>query len=307
MDKVIQPTSDPDKLQSFLGSIGSASEDMILWFNVEQRLYHYTNLEGLQGIIANNDLWLTHAQYCNDEEELTHGLRIAQSVVQEQIQLNNPAHKEYLDELAKLLSGPQIDPVHICCFCEKDNLLSQWRAYAANGTGVSLEFETAGFGFVTGPDCPATMGLMRFWKVFYIPETQRKIIRSAINYYPKFESTASPLDWARWTIEAIRFFLPTFKNEAFTEEAEWRLIFTSAATNPVYPAYRVSRGMLIPHYRLSEIATSLGQGGKMLPLTAVRIGPSPNKRLNAASARSLLDRYGYNNVRVEISDSPYRG
>ena len=62
MNTAARSTSDPDKLARFLDSIGSFSEDMILWFNVEERLYHYTDLAGMKGIISGADLWLTHAQ-----------------------------------------------------------------------------------------------------------------------------------------------------------------------------------------------------------------------------------------------------
>ncbi len=307
MNSALNPTTEPDRLRGFLDSIGSWSEDLVLWFNVEQRLYHYTNLDGLKGIIGSSDLWLTHAQYCNDEGELIHGLRLTQSMVKEQAASSEGQQRAYLDELLRLLESPLLDPVYVCCFCEQDDLLSQWRAYAANATGVSLEFEPGRFNYITGPDCPPTIGLMRFWKVFYPPETQQKIIRNAIKYYPAFEPNAAPADWARWTVEAIRFFLPTFKNNDFGGEKEWRLIFTPASTSPVRPSYRVARGMLVPYYSLTELARQIGYPEQKLPLTSVRIGPSPNKRLNAASARMLLDKHGYEQIPVDVSETPYRG
>jgi|SRR5450759_2387598 Protein of unknown function (DUF2971) len=312
------PTLDIGKLSGFLSSIGSFSENLILWFSVEQNLYHYTNLDGLRGIVENDDLWLTHTQYCNDDEELTHGLRLAKEVCQQvvdnpvidakpQVPVPEPKRGEYLKELTRLLNDPQADAVYICCFCEKDDLLSQWRAYGANGAGVSLEFETVEFSFITGPDCPPDIGLMRFWKVFYPLETQQKIIRNAINYYPAQQPSASASEWARWTAEAIRFFIPTFKNNDFSEEKEWRLILTPAVGSAAKPSYRVARNMLIPYYSLSELSKKLGQPDRKLPLRAVRIGPGPNKRLNVASVRMLLDKNGYEQVRVEASATPYRG
>jgi len=56
---------------------------------------------------------------------------------------------------------------YVCCFCEEDDLLSQWRSYGANGTGVSLGFESTGFTFLTGADVPSQTGLMSLSRVFY--------------------------------------------------------------------------------------------------------------------------------------------
>jgi hypothetical protein len=133
-------------------------------------------------------------------------------------------------------------------------------------------------------------------------------VRSAINYYPAFEPAATPLDWARWTWEAIQFFIPTFKHEHFLEEEEWRLIFTPAFTTPVPPLFRVARGMLIPFYSLKQLATKMNPIERKLPLRSVRIGPSPSpsKELNAASAELLLKQHGYSFV-VDKSETPYRG
>jgi len=46
--------------------------------------HHYTDLDGLRGIVEKDDLWLTNAQYSNDEEEMEHGYEIARTVVREE-------------------------------------------------------------------------------------------------------------------------------------------------------------------------------------------------------------------------------
>jgi hypothetical protein len=300
-------TSNPDRLAEFLNSIGSFSTDRILWFNEARQLYHYTNLEGLNGIVRTDDLWLTHAQYCNDDEELTHGMRLTKRVLEEQRDKSDGKKRKYLDELLRIICKPELDPVYICCFCEEDDLLSQWRAYAANGMGVSLAIEPNKFRYITGRDCPPRFGVMRFWKVFYKVETQEKIIRNAIKFFPKFKARSTASEWAQWTAEAIRFFLPTFKNSDFSEEKEWRLIFSPAAGSPALPSFRVARGMLIPYYSLKALSNELGHGKQKLPIRTVRIGPCPNRRLNAASARLLLNQNGYEKSKLETSASPYRG
>jgi hypothetical protein len=312
MDGDVSPsvsyTTDLNRLRAFLDSIGSASEDMILWLPTIPNLSHYTNLDGVLGILTNDDLWLTHTRYCNDEAEMTHGLRIARNVIEEeQGKAGDTKRVEYLSALSKLLQSNEVDPVYVCCFCEQPDLLSQWRAYGANATGVSLEFQPPAFAYITGPDCPPVFGLMRFWRVFYKEDTQRKIIRSAVNYYPHFESGASPEEWVRWTWDAIRFFLPTFKHSDFFEENEWRLIFTPAPGCPAKLSYRAARGMLIPYYSLRKLSEQIGLKAQKLPLTRVRIGPNPNKTLNLASLKMLLETSGYGHVLCVGSNMPYRG
>ena len=73
---------DIDALDRFLNNVGSDSPNLIFSPGVLQAVYHYTDLNGLQGIVTNHDLWLTHSRYSNDDEELTHGFRIAREMIE---------------------------------------------------------------------------------------------------------------------------------------------------------------------------------------------------------------------------------
>ena len=139
--------------------------------------------EGAIGIISGGDLWLTNSRYSNDDEELNCGHRLVDSVLDE-LQKEAAADASRLNWLRKLrvrIRAARGDQVYVCCFCERDNLLSQWRGYAENGGGVSLEFDPHGFTTVTGPD--SAHGLMRLWKVFYDRGQQQKIIRDCVEYH----------------------------------------------------------------------------------------------------------------------------
>ncbi len=35
-----------------------------------QRLYHYTNLESMLGIFAQEHIWMTECRFCNDKKEI---------------------------------------------------------------------------------------------------------------------------------------------------------------------------------------------------------------------------------------------
>lgn len=294
---------DDKALTPFLDFIGSHHEDMILQpSRGPVQLHHYTDLVGLQGILQNHDLWLTNSRYSNDSEEMTHGGKVVLKALQDR--LTSDAVSQYLTRLMQLTK--ESEGVFVCCFCEKDNLLSQWRSYGANGTGVSVQVDPNGFSHLTGPDCPS--GLLRFWRVFYAAEKQDDIVQKAIDYFAPTSqyqpAGQSPDECARRAAEAIRFFIPTFKNSDFSEEKEWRLIFTPSSATTVNLRFRVSRNMLVPYYSLKELAGT--HGVPLLPIMSLRIGPSVHKQLNVESAGLLLAQSGYTNVPVLASDTPYR-
>lgn len=297
-------------LMNFLDSVQSYTEDMIFGPANGQALYHYTDLSGLQGIVQNHDLWLTHSRYSNDDEEITHGYRIVKEVIDEERKnaAQLPDRIAFLESLVELVKDPTPEGVYICCFCIDDNRLSQWRGYGGNGTGVSIRFNPPDFGYITGPDSPHG-GLMRLWKVFYETEKQKYIVRQAINF--AFSDLSQPAEQRpRQAADAIQFFIPAFKNEGFMEESECRLIFTPPPNCSVQPQLRVSRGMLIPYYSLRKLSAPQSSGdspARLLPITGIRVGPSANKRLNVESAQMLADQAGYKNIKVESSPIPYRG
>jgi Protein of unknown function (DUF2971) len=272
-------------------------------------LYHYTDLGGLKGIIDAGDLWLTHCRFSNDNEELTHGKDIARQKLDERAVVKSlpegQGYLNYLERLKALLDQPVADGVYICCFCEKNDLLSQWRGYGANGAGVCIKFKKEELSHLTGY---CKVGILRLWKVIYPLEQQQYLIDHAIDYGWK-NGCADSEERAKRSAEAIRFLIPTFKNPGFAEEEEWRLIFTPDPTLHVEPAFRTGRNMLIPYYGLQ----SLGWGDKPLPITGVCVGPGIHKEINAQSVQMLLERRNCKGrpecpgVRVEISKTPYRG
>jgi DUF2971 family protein len=292
-------------LTQFLDSLQSYSSDLVQHLQSGQTLCHYTTLGGAYGIITDRDLWLTNSKYSNDDEELNYGHRMVESVLAElkdEAKGNQP-RLDWLLELRSQLSAAREDEVYICCFCERENLLSQWRGYADDGGGVSIEFDAQGFGYITGPDNP--LGLMRLWKVFYDKAQQRKIVRDAIDY--PYSPAATLEARIPYVVDALQFFVPTFKDEGFREEQERRLIFTPHPGIVPKPRFRTRRGLLAPYFSLRELSETSGiVGGLPLPLLSILVGPSPNKALNVDSLSLLLKINGYTGVKVRASPIPYR-
>jgi hypothetical protein len=298
-----RPPVDVTALQVFLESIGSHADGYI-FAHPGQTLYHYTDLGGLAGIVSNHDLWLTHLRYSNDQEELLHGWRIADSVLAELIasSARNSTRRRILAEARRLLEKSLATAVYVTCFCKEDNLLGQWRGYAGNGAGVSIEIDPFQFGSAAGHE---VIGLLRLWKVFYDVTQQASIARQAVEFGLTFDNR---MNGAQWRIfDALQFFIPTFKHPDFRDEEEWRLIFTpQPGATGIQPQFRVARGMLIPYMSLQHILKSAGVTMSQLPIRQVRVGPSTHRELNFVSTRLLLDRNGYTAVLASVSDTPYR-
>jgi hypothetical protein len=301
-----RPPIDIGVLTQFLDSLASYSQDLVLHLRSGQKLCHYTSLEAAIGIIGDGDLWLTNSRYSNDDEELNYGHRLVDSVLDdlENETTADASRRDWLRKLRAQVRAARGDQVYVCCFCQKDNLLSQWRGYAENGGGVSVEFDPNGFTAIAGPDC--AYGLMRLWKVFYDRDQQRKIIRDCIDY--TYWPAASEDGRIRFVVDALQFFMPTLKNGDFCEEQERRLIFTPYATALPKPRFRTRRGLLIPYFSLRELSGPAGLGSSFkLPIMGMLIGPGLHRALNVESARMMLAKHEYLNVPVQASTTPYRG
>ena len=192
-----RPNVDVNVLSEFLQHVQSYAPDLIYIHGGQgQSLFHYTDLAGLQGIVQGHDLWLTHSRYSNDDEEMLHGQRTVQRVLEERraAAAGDPDRIAYLERLAALIKAPSPEGVYICCFCQTDNVLSQRRGYGANGTGVSIQLDPNMFSYVTGPDSPHG-GLMRVWKVFYESSRQSSIMESLIEIGCCWNSPGTQAYW----------------------------------------------------------------------------------------------------------------
>ena len=112
-------------LTNFVISLLSYSTDLIQHQRSGQALCHYTTLDGARNILSGGDLWLTNSRYSNDDEELSYGHRLVEGVFDELETDGVP--RPWLQQLRDRLEKARGDEVYICCFCEKDNILSQWR------------------------------------------------------------------------------------------------------------------------------------------------------------------------------------
>jgi hypothetical protein len=299
-------------------------------------LHHYTTADGIKGIIEKNELWATSAYYLNDSAEVIYGYDLLKKVLDDWLAKNPRPEDSLTLGLARqlrqwfgedLLKKDAIKPIYLACFCEDDNLLSQWRAYGQSG-GYSLGFNVppnaaiAGQGFKPEPNtytskwarveydrseqarrCHAIFDTLLM--IFDDPDTARAI--AAIGDHP----LVGYLRILRAVTDILLEEIISFKNEAFKVEKEWRVVvrqreLTKQGTDdggktplPLY--FRTSQGMVVPYVKLIPTDPA-----KKLPIACVRTGPTLDKTIAAMGIYMMLEKNGFPHLPVRGSDISVR-
>lgn len=273
-------------------------------------LYHYTDLNGANGIITSKSLRLTKIKYLNDTSELNYGIGLFRSVAGNiSNRIDNSEKREFLKATAEQLSSFSQTNICIASFCENGDLLSQWRAYGGLGCGVALGFSGEGVRKIL------TSGLMNLWKCIYEPRFHYKIINDLIEIlllsYDVIErNRVSTENWEKTKKDLIGYFNTTFlrvvpiiKNAHFQEEKEWRIITVPLKyTDKDY--YALVSNDRVSQYYVLNFPTS--NGGNYDILDNIVIGPSKEPDLIAEALSVLLSHNDYRVKYIQCSQIPYR-
>lgn len=185
-------------------------------------LYHYSGQTGLLGIVQTRELWATKIQYMNDATEFGLALGMMRQELENiSTSTHHPGQKAAAIKLQKSLQGIEDINIFAACFCEKGDLLSQWRGYAGGDHGYAIGFD---------PD--ALMQIadrfeFRLGPCIYERAVQRSIIQEAVSHCLDSELDLSAEK--RWGFHGpladILFRCGVyFKDASFAEEKEWRLV-----------------------------------------------------------------------------------
>jgi hypothetical protein len=273
------------------------------------RLWHYTDADGLLGIIRLNSLRATDVFFFNDSSEIGYAVELVNSVLLGVRKAFGYPKAQPIDRVADRfakLANRLVFPyrVYATCFCEEGDLLSQWRGYGARGGGYALGFESlALFQKVQSAD-------VAVYRVVYHREEQRRLITallaSACETYVQFLDEERPkgqVSKALATRTGERIFaslsryLPAMKAGVFSEEREWRVLQYCDTKNQ--RDFVVRHGVAVPYIELKHDSLHL-------PISVIQRGPTLEPALATRSLVDLLDAYGYTGVELKGSDIPLR-
>jgi len=199
---------------------------------VPTRLHHYTTPQGLLGIVSDCSIWASDVRFMNDSSEFSYAAHLIDEVMAEVIaEVSSDVLRALLPTRPGVANAFEYgDQPFIACFCEEGDLLSQWRGYSAGDSGFSLGLDL--HHWALSPGLPPRTYLR---KVVYDRDAQRSSVREVVKAW--LATAESLLDSGRaqpqdvfpypaiWALqEALAEHHLCFKDPAFAEEREWRLI-----------------------------------------------------------------------------------
>jgi hypothetical protein len=286
-------------------------------------LFHYTGAHGVRGILNSDRIWASGAQHMNDWMEVVYGYDIMMGTLRSLVGSGGMPKRSQLvfaDVLRamELPDSPFVD-AYFAAFCEKGNLLSQWRAYAGT-QGFAVEVDPL---VIKGELTLTTKALarnLRLAKVEYDPERQRKGFRELIDeLIATVEAQHGNSDRLHGTLaEFVRVVLSswaaTVKHPGFQEEQEWRVIFQPLITieEKYYSTeefvIRVEDYALVTHVELmpSKVLPHHARQAPKLPIKSITCGPNVSMRSTMRALEILLRNNGYEVVQILKSEIPAR-
>ncbi len=283
-------------------------------------LYHYTTQAGLLGILGSKSIWCTNTLFLNDPTEFSHAIDLGKMLAGSLYE--NDFTESFGFQLRHKLESATPGSLYVSSLSERPDLLSQWRGYCPGGNGYCLGFDRS----ILEEYCASNS--MRLEKCLYSHDEQlgavEEIINAALREFPrinvnyeKFNSLTSTEKvetlhhhWKHLkgagsqqaessistACELLTELAPRFKNEAFHEEVEWRII----ANNPSRSvSFRPGPSYIVPYISLNILEHNKHA------LREVIVGPNPNQNRALGSVEILLRSNGYNASIATSSAVPF--
>jgi hypothetical protein len=282
------------------------------------KLFHYTDSNGLLGILSSEVFWATNIEYLNDSSELAYCI----ALIRDRLERTKIAvSRNALSPISQLFVAAQknFNPFHdltvyVSCFCEEGDLLSQWRGYGHAGGGYAIGIQPR-YGNAAPDDVPRIV----LRKVFYELKDQEQLIDESIsqlealwthvtsktNDQPTLmEAQKKILSFFR---QEVGDYIWCFKNPAFREEREWRFSYITGAKDPKKRPvkFRPGPGSINPYVEL-DLFKLLDSEAQALQVCEVICGPTLHPHRSVEAVKHLLNVHAYDTVDVRASSVPLR-
>ncbi len=284
-------------------------------YNIPHKLYHYTNLDSLIGIVDKKEIWFTNVEYLNDITEFNEGKKLfLTNLSKSESEFESPETynqiRSYIEE--------NITPYNVFSFSlsgERDSL-DQWRAYANHECGLMIAFQ--------GISGKLERHDITCMKVVYDEGKYEQEICFIIDRMKKWDFSNPDNDliyfWANLYRVLSKIFLKK-KNSVFKNEKEWKLFYFHREVDDINKSdedpikekikFRISHSYIIPYSVLD--LNKLKFLDKTRFISEVLISPTirekeidQNRSLEGIKKLLTKNKIDKGSEIVEFSPLPYR-
>lgn len=199
---------------------------------IPQEVWHYTTLEGLEGILSSGRIWATDVRFTKDKTEFIHARDIVDEYLNS-VKTDNARFVFPIEKLSKMLHkdfddgalSPHENEVYVASFSAADDLKAQWVEFAENCRGISIAFDLSNI----RPPKEAKLAVT-FAPCVYIQREKRLLIEASMSHFTdlvaKIDRQSSDFNWMEgqfrtWKIVQSTYGLgqgkKAFKNKLLNE------------------------------------------------------------------------------------------
>lgn len=265
---------------------------------IKEVLWHYCSVETFAAIIEGGLIRLGDLLHMNDSKEIVWFDEVVQAALLRRAETLSEHRRQ---EFWAMYQANQHTRFSFC-LSEDGDLLSQWRAYAANGSGVAIGFQASTLPQVKHvpylhANPATTFGL---FQVIYDRTEQDALVEALLE--PICAKGDHDADFS-FGLLAAHFSSQGVltKNPAFKEEREWRLVYSPVIHPATLQHMNGHEFRLRQQVRNGDLFTFFEWKPNALHelIAEVRLGPSC--RLRSFDLKLLLQRCGF--VRTAVSQS----
>ena len=274
-------------------------------------IYHYCSSDSFLAICTSQCLRFSDVFAMNDFMEMYWGYHMWERAAGAML-ASGKVERALVDDIDAIVHESTGRALSLAaCFSRNGDVLSQWRAYADDGTGYALGFKAAAMVKLA----------VHPLRVEYDPETQLAEIKSLILALHEVESTVDKPRGPEFFESCARlaFDLAALKNPAVSEEDEVRLVrlvnfepsnsslrlvdpggtAVDKSAEPHSVVFHASKGIPVAHVDLD-----FTNSGAVSPISDVVLGPRNEALPSGVSI--FLETLGIPNVKVRKSAASYR-